>query len=91
MVNIKPIEFSQHALDNMMDRGALKEEVELTIRTGESLPAKKGRISFRKNFNYNNIWKGKYYQAKQVLPIVVEEPDCFVVITVYVFFIGGVK
>lgn len=87
----KLIKFSQHALDNMADRGALKEEVELAIRTGECFPAKKGRLSFRKNFSYNAIWKGKYYQAKQVMPIVVEEPDRFVVVTVYVFFIGGLK
>lgn len=87
----KPIKFSQHALDNMADRGASKEEVELSIRTGECLPAKKGRLSFRKNFSYNDTWKGKFYQAKQVMPIVVEEPDRFVVVTVFVFFIGGMK
>jgi hypothetical protein len=75
----------------MADRGASKEEVELTIRTGECFPAKKGRLSFRKNFSYNAIWKGKIYQVKQVIPIVVEEPDKFVVVTVYVYFIGGVK
>jgi hypothetical protein len=34
-------------------------------------------------------WKGKYYKAKQVTPIVTEEPERFVVITVYSFFIGG--
>ena len=84
----KVIEFSQHALDNMADRGASKEEVELTIRTGECLPAKKGRLSFRKNFSYNAMWKGKFYQVKQLMPIVAEEPDRFVVVTVYVFFIG---
>ncbi|MFN3479952.1 MAG: DUF4258 domain-containing protein [Thermodesulfovibrionales bacterium] len=87
----KPIKFSQHALDNMADRGASREEVELTVRTGECFPAKKGRLSFRKNFNYNAIWKGKFYQVKQVIPVVVEEPDKFVVVTVYVYFIGGVK
>jgi len=84
----KSIEFSQHALDNMADRGASREEVELTIRTGECLPAKKGRLSFRKNFSYSAMWKGKFYQVKQVMPIVAEEPDRFVVVTVYVFFIG---
>ncbi len=91
MIPEKPIKFSQHALDNMADRGASKEEVELSIRTGEYLPAKKGRLSFRKNFSYNDTWKGKFYQAKQVMPIVVEEPDRFVVVTVFVFFIGGMK
>lgn len=87
----KPIMFSQHAIDNLKDRGALKEEVELAIRAGECLPAKKGRISFRKNFSYNAMWKGKFYQVKQVMPIVAEELDKFVVVTVYVFFVGGVK
>lgn len=87
----KPIKFSQHALDNMADRGASREEVELAIRTGECFPAKKGRLSFRKNFSYNAMWKGKYYQVKQVMPIVAEEPERFVVVTVYGFFIGGAK
>ncbi|MBI5409788.1 MAG: DUF4258 domain-containing protein [Nitrospirae bacterium] len=87
----KAVRFSRHALDNMADRGASEEEVELTIRTGERSPAKKGRLSFRKNFSYDAMWKGKRYQAKQVMPIVVEEPDRFVVVTVYVFFIGGAK
>jgi hypothetical protein len=49
----KPIKFSQHALDNMADRGASREEVELAIRTGECFPAKKGRLSFRKNLSCN--------------------------------------
>ena len=87
----KPIKFSQHALDNMTDRGASREEVELAIRTGECFPAKKDRLSFRKNFSYNAKWKGKFYQVKQVMPVVAEEPERFVVVTVYVFFIGGVK
>jgi hypothetical protein len=87
----KPIKFSQHALENLFDRGASKEEAEQAIRTGEQLPAQKGRIAFRKNFTHNAMWKGKYYQAKQVMPIVVEEPEKFVVVTVYVFFIGGIK
>jgi len=87
----KPIKFSRHSLDNLFDRGASREEVEQAIRTGEGLPAKKGRTAFRKNFSHHGTWKGKYYQVKQVMPIVVEEPDRFVVITVYVFFIGGAR
>jgi hypothetical protein len=37
------------------------------------------------------MWKGKFYQIKQVMPIVAEEPDKFMVVTVYVFFIGGIR
>ncbi len=76
---------------NIADRGTSNEEVELAIRTGECFPAKKNRLSFRKNFNYNAVWKGKQYQVKQVMPIVAEEPERFVVVTIYVFFIGGMK
>jgi len=75
----------------MFERGASREEAEQAIRTGERLPAQKGRIAFRKNFSHNGMWKGKFYQAKQVMPIVAEEPERFVVITVYVFFIGGAR
>lgn len=31
------------------------------------------------------------FQAKQVMPIIVEEANRFVVVTVYVFFLGGGK
>lgn len=75
----------------MADRGASKEEVELAIKTGERFPVKKGRLCFRKNFSYNAVWKGKLYQIKQVAPIVAEEPNRLVVVTVYVYFIGGAK
>jgi len=44
--------FSQHALDQMIKRGATKKEVEATIRDGEMTPAKKGRLAFRKNFPF---------------------------------------
>lgn len=86
---MKHIEISQHAKDQMGDRGASKDEVNIAIRNGEQVPAKKGRIAFRKNFPFESYWKGKYYTTKQVMPIVKEEADELVVITVYVFYFGG--
>jgi len=88
---VKPIVFSQHALDGMEDRGITRDEAEEAIRLGESIPAKKSRTAFRKNFPFHSMWKGRYYETKQVMPIVVEEPDRWVVVTVYAFFIGGRK
>jgi hypothetical protein len=88
---VKPIAFSQHALDNTGDRGATREVVEEAIRLGEGIPAKQGRIAFRKNFPFHSTWRGKQYETKQVVPIVIEEPDGLVVVTVYVFFIGGAQ
>jgi hypothetical protein len=86
---MKPIVFSRHALDRMLRRGVTRAEVEATIREGEIAPAKKGRLAFRKNFPFESDWKGKYYDIKQVMPIVAEEHSQFAVITVYAFYFGG--
>jgi len=90
MVDIE-IVFSQHVMDQMVDRGTSEEEIKLTIRDGEEVPAKKGRKSYRKNFNFESYWKGKYYSTKQVIPIVKGESNKIVVITVYVYYFGGKK
>lgn len=86
---MKHIRFSRHALDQLGDRGAAKAEVQEAIRRGESLPARQGRLAFRKNFPFSGAWKGKRYGTKQVMPIVVEEAGELVVVTVYVFYFGG--
>ncbi len=86
---MKTIVFSQHALDQLRDRGASREEVKLTIQSGEDVPAKKGRKAFRKNFHFGSKWKDKRYEVKQVMPIVVEEAEEIIVVTVYVFYFGG--
>lgn len=83
---LKPIEFSPHAQEKMLDRGASESEVEAAIRTGYSAPARKGRLLFRKNFAYNRQWRGKHYAVKQVAPIVAEEADRLVVVTVFVYY-----
>jgi len=88
---VKKIVFSQHALSRLENRGTSKEEVEKAIRSGEVVPAKKGRVTFRKNFPFGLRWKGKYYQMKQVMPIAVEEKERIVVVTVYVYYFGGRK
>ena len=38
---MKPIEFSKHAQEQMIERGATEGEVVETIRTGEIVPAKR--------------------------------------------------
>jgi hypothetical protein len=82
----KRIEFSHHARDKMLDRGASESEVEAAIRTGNSEPATGGRLTFRKNFAFNGFWRGKRYAVKQVAPIVVEETERFIVVTVFVYY-----
>ncbi len=78
-----------HALERLALRGGTQSEAELAIREGEQLPARLGRIAFRKNFSFLSTWKGGYCEVKQVMPIVIEEEDTYVVVTVYVFYFGG--
>jgi hypothetical protein len=91
MAEDKEIRFSDHAMDQINDRGTSKEEVSTAIRGGEEIPAKRGRKAYRKNFPFESYWKGRYYSIKQVMPIVREEVESIMVITVYVFYIGEKK
>lgn len=86
---MKEIIISNHAKEQFFDRGTNEEEVRVAIETGEQVPAKKDRIAFRKNFVFNSVWKGEHYDIKQVMPIVVEEMNKYIVVTVYVFYFGG--
>jgi hypothetical protein len=72
MARDKEIRFSNHAVDQMNDRGTSKEEVRTAIRDGEEILANKGRKAYRKNFPFESYWKGRYYSIKQVTPIVRE-------------------
>jgi len=66
----KRIEFSPHARDKALDRGASESEVRAAILTGSPEPARKGRVMFRKNFAFDGWWRGKHYGVKQVAPVV---------------------
>lgn len=82
----KPVVFSSHAREKLLDRGASESEVEAAIRSGSSEPARKGRLMFRKNSAYDKLWRGKHYATKQVAPIVAEESGHLIVITVFVYY-----
>lgn len=89
MAKEKQFLFSKHAKIKMIDRGAIEDEVIETIKKGSSEPARKGRLLFRKNFAFNSKWRGRTYSVKQVAPVVKEETDKFVIITVYVYYFNG--
>jgi len=86
---MRRIVFSPHAREQLALRGGTEDEAQAAILEGERLPAERGRVAFRKNFPFLSDWKGRYYEVKQVMPIVVEEEDAIVVVTVYVFYFGG--
>jgi Domain of unknown function (DUF4258) len=80
------IEISNHAREQMAERGASEAEVILAIEKGESKSTRKNRKLFRKNFQFNGIWRGRHYNIKQVAPIVAYKGDKLIVVTVYVFY-----
>jgi len=83
---MKPIYFSHHVLQRMTERGRTRHEVEAAIRQGRPVPAKAAKTAFRLNLRFEHTWKGKYYGTKQVMPIVAELPDRYVVVTVLTFY-----
>lgn len=77
MVRLHP-----HALERLSERGATEEEVHGTVLEGESFPAKFGRTGFRRNFNFDSIWRNKHFATKQVEAYAVREGEDWLVITV---------
>ena len=80
------VEISNHAREQMAERGASEAEVLLAIEKGESESTRKNRKLFRKNFQFNGSWRGRYYNIKQIAPIVAYEGDKLIVVTVFVFY-----
>jgi len=76
------IRFHPHALERMKERGATEDEVETTVKQGEQFPTKFNRTGFRRNFPFNNMWRGRYYENKQIEVYAVTEGADWVVITV---------
>lgn len=71
-----------HALERLSERGATEEEVRATVLEGETFAAKFGRIGFRRNFNFNSVWRDRHYATKQVEAFAVREGEDWLVITV---------
>lgn len=83
---MKLIRLTKHARLQCSERGASEAEVLSAIRLGIQEPAKSGRVMCRYNIPFNALWQGNRYSVKQVAPVIVEEPEEIVVITVYTFY-----
>ncbi|MBI4526738.1 MAG: DUF4258 domain-containing protein [Deltaproteobacteria bacterium] len=82
----KPIVFTTHARQRMRERGAREDDVREAIRIGQRETAHRGLVLYRLNVEFNREWDGRYYGVQQVAPVVAEEKDRFVVVTVYTFY-----
>ena len=80
-INIHP-----HAKERLKERGASVEEIEITIRKGEQFQAKYGRKGFRHNFIFENNWRGKKYNTKQIEAYAVWENDAWLVVSLITKF-----
>jgi len=76
------VRFHPHALERMAERGATEREVEAAVELGEEFPVRFGRTGFRRNFQFDREWRGRYYRTKQVEAYTVREGDDWLVITV---------
>ncbi len=83
---MRPIRLTSHAREQCAERGASEDEVVQAVREGIREPAKKGRLLCRYNLPYGSTWQNNFYAVKQVAPVICEEPDEIVVITVYTFY-----
>lgn len=82
----KKIIFTQHSLERISKRGTTKEEVIEAIEFGNRESANGNKIMCRLNLPYNKIWLDTSYPIKQVAPIIVDEGNEIIVITVYTFY-----
>ena len=83
---MKPIRLTKHAREQCLERGVAENEVIEAIRNGTREPAKLGRELCRFNFGFAKKWQGTFYAIKQVAPVIKEEANEIVVITVYSFY-----
>jgi hypothetical protein len=66
----------------MLERDATEEEIRATVEQGEQFLAKFGRTGFRRNFPFDQAWRGRHYRTKQVEAYAVQEGADWLVITV---------
>jgi hypothetical protein len=64
-----------HARQRMVERGATEAEIVATVERGEQFPAKFGRTGFRRNFVFEQTWRGHFYRTKQLEVVAVAEAE----------------
>ncbi len=82
----REIVFTTHARQRIQERGASEENVLEAIRIGLREPAQRGLFQYKLNLEFKREWAGQYYSVQQVAPVVAEEENRTVVVTVYVFY-----
>lgn len=84
--SVKLVRLARHAREQCRERGATEAEVRQAVLEGQREPVKRGRYLCRLNFEFNSLWQGQKYAIKQVAPVIAEEEEELVVVTVFVFY-----
>ena len=85
-MQMKPVRLTIHAREQCAERGATEDEVIQAVGEGTREPAKYGRTLCRINFTIGRNWQENWYAVKQVAPVIKEEAEEIVVVTVYTFY-----
>ena len=87
-MNQKNILFSTHAKRQMELRGVQEKEVISTLRESNWKPAKRGRLSCKKRFDFGNHSpvNKQFYQYKTVDIVFADEQTDLIVITTKVYY-----
>jgi hypothetical protein len=62
-----------------------------TVAEGEEFPAKFGRVGLRRNFTFENIWRGRNYKSKQLEVYGLKEDNELLNASEQLQIIGGGK
>ena len=84
--HVKPVVFTNHARDRCVQRGVPEADVVRAIREGHREPAQRDLWQFRLNLEFQKEWAGNWYAVQQVAPVVAEEAERFVMVTVYAYY-----
>ncbi|MGH7827075.1 MAG: hypothetical protein ACREQ7_18115 [Candidatus Binatia bacterium] len=66
--------------------GALMKKIRDVINSGNSIPARYGRVGKSKIYDLNQLRQGRHYEQKKVEVFYAVEGDVIVTATVYVFY-----
>jgi hypothetical protein len=80
------IQLDPHTIERAKERGASEEQIIETLTSGRPIIAEGKRFGKVKTFDFHNLWKGKYYDEKQLIVYYITEGETITTITVYVYY-----
>ena len=80
------IRIEPHTLERANERGASKEEIIQTIKSGLPIEAKAGRKAKALIVEFKQKRNDKYYEQKKIEVYYIEENNIIITVTVYVLY-----